>query len=178
MSLNPRQFDGYFHGTDADSAEKIQKEGFSLDYMANARDAGEAVYLTKDRGHAAEYAFGVTGPDPDDEWSIDQARRGRVIPVKLEPRNPYVGWPQGGDRIHAAALRRTQLRSPQAAHPYESEITEELHRRGHDAWITDKNLALALDPKIVKPAGRALDFEAFHGRTVDDEVEERRAYWS
>lgn len=61
-----------FHGTSLESAQRIEKEGFSLDFEGAGRVFGDGVYLTSEEDYASAYA--------DD---------GQTLRIKVNIRNPY-----------------------------------------------------------------------------------------
>lgn len=170
-------FDGY-HGTEsADDAAAIASSGFDLSKTgSDGADSGPGIYMTSDRGWAAEHAFGFGFNQDSDEYDFERAQKGRIIPVRLKTERPYSEAGNGALEHHPVHVQELAKRiavkngtKPEHAYIHVSDALREL---GHDSWIhPGGSLAVAFNPENVEVTGEPLDYKAHHGRTPEED------YW-
>lgn len=167
-------FEG-FHGTPhAEDAEAIVKSGFDLSKTGDdGFDSGEGVYLTSDRGWAAEHAFGMGFDEYSDDDDLQRAKSGRVLPVRLKAERPYTEAGNGALERHPVHVQELAKRmahndgaDPKHAYTY---VPQALRSLGHDAWIQG-SLAVAFHPQNVEVTGAPQTYRDVYGRDPEEEL--------
>lgn len=184
MSRSEHFWEGW-HGTRyAENAEKIMQHGFSLHGAGGTggSDFGAGVYATKDKGWAAEHAFGVGQQD-----------RGSLMRVQIHAQNPHHGtdmpphvqetarqMAEHHQMEHTNRLRglgRSEEEIAKYSDMYKPEQfhAEALQHHGHDAWFHGghSDMAVVFNPERIKPTGENYSYRDYYGDDGDEDEYDR-----